>query len=333
MELRNDFPGLYDLEFPSIQKLTVESTRVVPFGDTELEFYRDPVGLIVRNHSLLQLNLYRMPELYLRQGLWLRLANQFDHLREPYIYGGKLPSGSVGVFWRACSRLEKLELRLLEFPRNEGIPYDLVLFPQMRVLVLHMVKISEDIVTRCPGLSDLTWNDIEPLPLFQDVGFHQLLLVERGGGIFWSSMKNVCLGYLVSDRQIAALLNAMQQAKSLNFPATSFGSFAFQALAIKHFGSLKDIDLQGCDSVGSPMLCEILCSCPMLEELKGDWIIAKDVMQNKPWVCLSLRKLSLVFLIEQCNIHIKVVIQERLYSLRQLEQPHPQFRVILYNAL
>ncbi|KAF9397536.1 hypothetical protein BGX21_008772 [Mortierella sp. AD011] len=67
------------------------------------------------------------------------------------------------------------------------------------------------------------------------------------------------------------------------------------------------------------MLRDIMRSCPHLLDLQAGEILAKDVVTDEPWVCLSIRKLSVCFMFDHTELDIQPLIFGRLSKLVHLE--------------
>ncbi|KAI8605593.1 hypothetical protein EDD21DRAFT_349883 [Dissophora ornata] len=62
-----------------------------------------------------------------------------------------------------------------------------------------------------------------------------------------------------------------------------------------------------------------MCSCSALKKVIGGGVLAKDVVEGKPWVCLSLKCLSICFMFSDKEQHLQPLIFERLAKLTRLE--------------
>lgn len=187
-------------------------------------------------------------------------------------------------FWSTVANLESLEISRSRVTLM-GI-WDMT-FPLLRRLRLTENECMEEydcveLARRSPQLReleiDLFWCDLTEMAVNGLVPHLERLVVESGYGS--------------QDKDLAVILDHMQPAVGLALSRSRFGPLAFSSLR-RHFGTLRELDLRNCNGVTSSMLQEILSSCPRLEELHGDEIMLKDIVQGASWICQSIKKLRL----------------------------------------
>ncbi|KAF9338147.1 hypothetical protein BGZ91_009039, partial [Linnemannia elongata] len=86
---------------------------------------------------------------------------------------------------------------------------------------------------------------------------------------------------------IAQILEAAPRIEKLSLPRTGFGELSMDALR-RHFPTLRDINLQFCSKVTSPMVQEILRSCANLQSISAESLARSDIIQH-PWACRNLQ--------------------------------------------
>ncbi|KAI8605595.1 hypothetical protein EDD21DRAFT_349885 [Dissophora ornata] len=120
-----------------------------------------------------------------------------------------------------------------------------------------------------------------------------------------------------TEEDACLIIEGMQRVKNISLGHT-FGPLTFQALQ-RHFNSLVELHVELGNEVASELLQNILCSCPALKMLIGGGVPAKDVVEGKPWVCLSLEYLTISFMFSDREEHLQPLIFERLAKLKRLE--------------
>ena len=96
-----------------------------------------------------------------------------------------------------------------------------------------------------------------------------------------------------------------------------FGPQSHKALSF-HFNTLVRLQINGSNPDISAVTRAVLCSCPKLEYLLSGNIFARDVVQDEPWVCQSLRVLMGGFRVGETEQDLQPLIFERLSSLTRL---------------
>ncbi|KAF8939907.1 hypothetical protein EDD21DRAFT_361721 [Dissophora ornata] len=187
-------------------------------------------------------------------------------------------------YMRACaSNIRRLSSRGDVFSRDFTISSDLV-FEELRYFDLRDIEgMSEDTklswISRCPNLISLRWETGSEIPAAK---FSQIIP---------SACPNLTALHLVSpilDEDIARILEVIPRIEKLSLTNTHAGRGAFEALR-RHFPTLKDINLQFCMYVESPMIQEILSSCPKLQSISAEILEYEDMPEQQPWVCRNLQ--------------------------------------------
>ncbi|KAI8604488.1 hypothetical protein EDD21DRAFT_350866 [Dissophora ornata] len=120
-----------------------------------------------------------------------------------------------------------------------------------------------------------------------------------------------------TEEDTCLIIEGMQRVKKIDLDDT-FGPLTFQALQ-RHFNNLVELQVETFSEAASKLLQNIMCSCPALKMLKGGSVLAKDVVEGKPWVCLSLESLSICFMFSDAEQHLQPLIFECLAKLTRLE--------------
>ncbi|KAG0210539.1 hypothetical protein B0O80DRAFT_463640 [Mortierella sp. GBAus27b] len=101
-----------------------------------------------------------------------------------------------------------------------------------------------------------------------------------------------------SDEHLAQIIGAMSPARVLDVLHSGFGPLAMEKLRM-HFSTLRHLNIsdgQGNHAHTSQFVPEILASCPLLEDLSADHVLADNVMDGPRWACSAkMRRLRLFF--------------------------------------
>ncbi|KAG0016307.1 hypothetical protein BGZ80_009309 [Entomortierella chlamydospora] len=308
-------PGRYAVTYPKLQALTLGS-RTLRMEDITPE--GNPTHMIELNSSLNSLDLRRLNG-YLLADFW-RAVSELRDLKSlrvrRTILNDKIDSDE---FWNSCLNLECLRLTRTWIARSHGTLDTLILptFPRLRMLELDLVnRIGNEqqleLIRQSPQLEELVWNIIPKdtvLDFFADD-------ITQG---LWPKLERLSLGYSNPDAESGRIIDGVRCLTKLDMSCTGFGPLCFQALR-RHFDTLTELYLRESSGATSEMLREIMCSCPHLEEFQAGIIIAKDLIEDRPWVCLSMKSLEVCFSVSKQNQDLQAKIFERLSKLYQLER-------------
>ncbi|KAK3815860.1 MAG: hypothetical protein JOS17DRAFT_759128 [Linnemannia elongata] len=188
------------------------------------------------------------------------------------------------LYLRLCSRnLRRLSTWADDYD-NPEFPEDLI-FQEMRYLdICHATGISMDKqltwLSRCPNLISFRWES-----WVGQVDVAKLCTILSGGNC--PNLTALHLIVTVADDEIAQILEAAPRIEKLSLPRTGFGALSMDALR-RHFPTLRDINLQFCSRVTSPMVQEILRSCANLQSISAESLAHSDIIQH-PWACRNLQ--------------------------------------------
>ncbi|KAF9161711.1 hypothetical protein BGX21_002194 [Mortierella sp. AD011] len=191
---------------------------------------------------------------------------------------------STEAYLRAnSSNIRRLSTRRDKFSKEFDFSSSDLVFREMRYLDLREVadmSIETQIqwITRCPNLISLYWETAQIIPTTK---FCQLVP---------TSCPNLTALHLLlplHDQEIEQILKAIPRIEKLSLTRTHFGRLAFEALR-RHFPTLKDINLQLAPGASSPMIQEIMSSCPNLQSISGETLCYRDIVKG-PWVCQNLQ--------------------------------------------
>ncbi|KAI8604486.1 hypothetical protein EDD21DRAFT_213146 [Dissophora ornata] len=316
-----DWSGNYPLAFPRIQKLDFHLGKGnSPFLDKYL------APLIRGNQSLVKLHLRsHSNDYHCRQ--WEALL-ELPHLKELSLRMSSIQEDDIVRFWTICQNLESLLLEEVSFPQGTT-PHALMCFQDIRKLQLCFVSgIKEEeqfhFISACPNLEDLAWycfSSIEPDNDLQGDGamggpyFNEF--AKEVGRKRWPRLTSLKMDGQWSEEDTCLIIEGMQRVKKIDLDET-FGSLTFQALQ-RHFNNLVELQVETDSEETSILLQNIMCSCPALKKLEGGGVLAKHVVEGKPWVCLLLESLSICFMFSDTEQHLQPLIFECLAKLTLLE--------------
>ncbi|KAF9170892.1 hypothetical protein BGX21_008324 [Mortierella sp. AD011] len=304
------YPGKYKAIYPRLNSLTL-GANLPPARERISE--GDPTELIKRNPSLTRLTLTHL-NVYLLANFWKEVSNL------PRLQSLKLSLTSIDdeshirVFWGACTNLEVLSLMHFNFAANIGVDSRLA-FPKLHSLTLDLVKNFDQMkqlyfIRQCPQLKELVWHTECP-------GQGHTLLAEDIGRNLWPHLDTLSLGCNISDEALDPIIKGMARIRKLDLLRCRLGTLSFQSLR-NHFSTLAKLILWECPVVTSIMLREVLCSCPLLEELKGGYILARDAVDGGPWICRSMKTIHICFIFRNDEQDLQPLIFERLSHFVQL---------------
>lgn len=139
-------------------------------------------------------------------------------------------------------------------------------------------------ISQCPNLVELK--------LTSSAGSHNDLdaFVAR---LAAGNCPNLCVlqmcGLGATDIQLAQAISGMKRATILDVNGCEFGELSFKALR-RHFPTLEALVIFSRAS-SSPMVLEILTSCPHLEALCTGDIMGQDIIDSRPWPCVASLRL------------------------------------------
>ncbi|KAI8604487.1 hypothetical protein EDD21DRAFT_350865 [Dissophora ornata] len=318
-----DWSGNYPLDFPRIQTLDFHLDKgYTPF----LEKYLAP--LIRRNQSLVKLHVRSESHGYHCRE-WEMLL-ELPHLRELSLRTTYIHEDGIVRFWIICENLESLILEGVLFPEGTT-PHAPMCFRNIRKLVLSSVDGMEvkgqfRFISACPNLEDLAWSCSSIVSVDLDNGLEDNGAM--GGTYFnefakdvgckrWPRLTSLKIDGQWTEEDTCLIIEGMQRVKKINLENT-FGPLTFQVLQ-RHFNNLVELRVETSSEAASKLLQNIMCSCPALKRLQGGSVLAKDVVEGKPWVCLSLETLIIFFMFSDTEQHLQPLVFECLAKLTRLE--------------
>ncbi|KAK3819974.1 MAG: hypothetical protein J3Q66DRAFT_335977 [Benniella sp.] len=345
---------LYMSEYPKLHTLSINMDFEEDMDVMDLE--RNAMDLVHCNPSLVCLKIRDLRP-SIGASFWSPISQLLPRLRSIVLHFGSMSGKeTIEAFWSACTTLESLEVVTLRFEKDgaenggeEGdnsnddddvamseeeyfggvVSSPTMIFPRLCTLQLYGVVGMDEVeqlslFSQCPQLQCLTWH-WKPQCESTTAGWVGEQLVRRiGSRAAWPHLRRVNLypqDAMLQDQDLSQLMNGMEPANELCFPGSGFGPVAFQALR-RHFDQLQELTLSDGRLVTSPMLQEILCSCPSLTILRGESLQAKDIVQGTPWVCLQLKTLLIGFVFEEDEDHLQPRVFACLSRLSRLEFLH-----------
>ncbi|KAG0000262.1 hypothetical protein BGZ79_006127 [Entomortierella chlamydospora] len=312
LHIDQSLPCRYSAAYSKLHSLRIKSVLPIrqrgAFGEDLIEF-------ISLNPSLVSLALAGLDG-YLDATLW-RAVSKLPSLKTLELCRvGMRTVDDANAFWVACANLDHLRLFDAYFVERGisvfDIPIPDILFPLVTKLELRTPPRDPlDLMRRCPNLKELSWQSKRHHPALEV--FAQDL--SQGA---WPGLEKLSHFHYMPDETLEMILKGMQRITALDLHLNDFGELSFKILQ-RHFNSISQLNLDRCHYVTSDMLRDIMCSCPNLLDLQAGEILAKDVVADEPWVCLSKRKLSVCFIFDNTELDLQPMIFGRLSKLVHLE--------------
>ncbi|KAG0294663.1 hypothetical protein BGZ98_001690 [Dissophora globulifera] len=226
-------------------------------------------------------------------------------------------------FWRVCARLRTLEFSNSEQRRVEGraaihdrrIPKDLMLpsIRRLKLASLYMLGPMDglNIIAACPLLEDLEWMGYAQMnPMWAIFG----QLAAQGA---WPHLRQLSTDFYVEDADLSVVIASMHRATKVRIYNHSLGPLSFAALQ-RHAGTLQHLSIP--ETNDSEMIRDVLCTFTRLECSEAQRIDAIDIVEGGPWVCTSLRKMSVSIWFSSEEKNLQPVVFERISRLVHLEE-------------
>jgi len=251
------------------------------------------------------------------------------------------PVDLSSLVWRVCSRLHTAVLNMDLYPkvvptldREKNCLRDLTLYGMDGQDSLSQLRLLEE----CPELRRINWK-VQEHRGYPIKEFSALL-----DSSTWRKLESLEVnGANLSRETLNKVLGSMKYAVHLGLRNTMFGPESLKRLV--QSGALRftqSMELKKCFAVTSPMVQQILTSCPLLEIFSANGLssieILEDVMDNSsfttstgkrpkyPWVCLGLKTLEVGIVIQyppgrrKDLYRYNMLVMEQLSKLKFLTQ-------------
>ncbi|KAF9351987.1 hypothetical protein BGX34_000247 [Mortierella sp. NVP85] len=227
------------------------------------------------------------------------------------------PSGTA-TFWDLCTQLVSL---IIEEVAVAELPVRSTTFDRLQRLVLCLkswnpIERQLEWITQCPNLTSLNWSySSEDRPTSR---FMRHFVPGT-----WPQLNTVILdGIEFTDTQLARVIGAMQDLKSLTVRTCEVGSCFLEALR-HHSRTLTALSTTFCEVSMPSLVPEIMASFPHLESLYAEAVMSQDFIDGPPWVCehaLKVLGIEISFSLNQGADYQRQVLQRisRLTNLNEL---------------
>ncbi|KAF8983205.1 hypothetical protein BGZ46_010667 [Entomortierella lignicola] len=310
----SEFPG-FILTYPNLHTLEL----LIQWRQPNEQYEQHVADIIKLNPTVVNLELW-FKGISNKNGLmqfWIAVSN-LPNLKTLKVCSMELDYDEIELFWDVCKKLRELRLDSPKRFNRDIKKQDNIIFPQMKYMSFdfsgHMRgMIQLEYIRRSQQIEELEW----------DLGFEEtadvleefVSDVERG---LWPRLEKLEIYHCYADTLTKRIIDGLQRITKLCRPGIQFGPLSFQALQ-RHFSYLSKLDLQECLGETSAMLLEALSSCPSLQSLKGLFIRANDIVESKPWVCLSIRRLEVRIEFGELDQMLQPLVFKRLSVLTRLE--------------
>ncbi|KAK3810297.1 MAG: hypothetical protein J3Q66DRAFT_443813 [Benniella sp.] len=226
------------------------------------------------------------------------------NLYELELYDLEIVPTCTATFWDLCTQLVSLKIEdvtVAEMPAR-SITFDRLQRLELELKSQNPIEHQLEWITQCPNLTSLYWN-------YSVVDPTSRLMRHFLPGT-WPHLSELFLESIeLTDAQLARVIGAMQDLKSLSVYTCEVGSYFLEAL-YHHSQTLTSLDATSCRVLTPSLVPKILASFPHLESLRVDRVMDQDIIDGLPWVCEhSLKKLSIdiSFRINDADYHRQVL--------------------------
>ncbi|KAF9961325.1 hypothetical protein BGZ65_010885 [Modicella reniformis] len=278
-------------------------------------FEQDMKEWIIKHPSMTRLTLRGAWSLDSK--LWNSLLG-FRHLKDFTMSYREIGESVIDTFWQLCTHLERLEIVESCIPQQGNLLS--MTFPSIKQLELdRMEDVSVlEFMQRCPNLTSFKYSHSQERARFVS-SFSELVSAR-----IWPHLHSVSIGWReVAEDSVLRIIGGMQRINDFKISGSlySFRSTAMELLR-PHFSNIRVLHLRRFKEWQISRLAqEILTSCPLLEQLTAPPINACVVAEGKPWVCMRLRELELIFVYMDSTLHhLQPLVFNQLARLVQLEK-------------
>ena len=295
IELDKGFSALFLVPKSSLlEELIFQPARSHPFlkpVNKKVDRMWRNYSSLIRNHPRLQKVVFKSNSLTIAKG-FMEALQTCPNLRTVETAKCIFSTQSVTAYLKACSKgVVRICTEMDQFPPDFVFPEDLT-FPALQHLdmrVLEGISITNQIawISRCPNLVSVNWDPNSSIPSPQ---FCKAIPTSC------PNLTELHLFINNKDADLATMLDAIPRIEKLTLSHSRFGKKSIEALE-RHFPTLRDINLQGCEEVKSAMVQKILTSCPNLLSISAETLKYEDVIRQ-PWVCKKLQMFDVGLCIE-----------------------------------
>ncbi|KAF9357995.1 hypothetical protein BGX26_002681 [Mortierella sp. AD094] len=327
LRIENEDSDRYAFNYPNLRKFgyfKITNQYGVSTKDC------DPTAFLELNPSIVELEISGHSSSNSFVAPCLKALREHQHdLRKLALGDFVIEKESLDDFWGVCDRLEFLRLenfkiKVADFAITDGLPmfvkadvaaiFTEKTYPRLRELHYQANPLSGsegqfELMRKFPGLEHLSCIRSDLYSSFKITRCFETKT--------WSNLRKLSLPIKLKDSELAIILQGMNQATNLNFIESEFGHLASQALRL-HYSTLTELVLSPWTGGTSSMVRDILCSCPRLENLKANRVLARDIVDSDPWVCHSLRRLVVYIQFSKDEPELQPLIYARLSRLVKL---------------
>ncbi|KAK3823246.1 MAG: LOW QUALITY PROTEIN: hypothetical protein J3Q66DRAFT_331240 [Benniella sp.] len=227
---------------------------------------------------------------------------------------------NLDKFWPFCTRLERLDINMIDIPLPPGE------YPNLKHLSVDaVVPFFMGFLQKCPHLTSIGWRAAPSQEARFVSGLSELLEA--------NALPNLeCL--MTGTKEISnEVFTRLIQSLPLRINTLSIGfsrivlNMDFATLFRPHFSNLRDLEALADANIKSPFAQLVMSSCPLLEKLTAPHVDALVVTEGGPWV---LKVLNLTFCFDPPSTPL---VFDRLSKLTRLEElrmlgPRKQYNIV-----
>ncbi|KAK3810296.1 MAG: hypothetical protein J3Q66DRAFT_391411 [Benniella sp.] len=295
-------PNLLRLRVNAIRKIESEGIDIIPVQIAPYE-------------KLRYLNIYGVVMRTSQRIIWEPV--HYQSLSELELRSLEIEPTGTATFWDLCTQLVSLKfdrVTVTEMPAR-SITFDRLQRLQLELSSQIPIEHQLEWITQCPNLTSLFWNYnvVDPTSRF----------MRHFVPGTWPQLSELVLaGIEFTDAQLARVIGAMQNLKSLSVQACEVGSRFLEALR-HHSQTLTLLGTFDCEVSTPSLVPKILASFPHLESLSVERVMSLDIIDSPPWVCedsLKVLRIGISFPLNQDTDYQRQVFQRisRLTNLKKL---------------
>jgi hypothetical protein len=201
----------------------------------------------------------------------------YHNLSELQLHYLEIEPTATSAFWDLCTQLKIEEVTVDEMPVR-STTFDRLQHLKLWLKSQNPIERQLDWITRCPNLASLDWwYSSEGRPTSQFMGHFV-----PGN---WPHLSELVLDEIeFTDTQLAQVIEAMQDLKSLTVRQCEVGSCFLDALR-HHSQTLTTLSTTFCEVSMTSLVPEIMASFPYLESLYAEAVMSQGFIDGPPWVC------------------------------------------------
>ncbi|KAK3810291.1 MAG: hypothetical protein J3Q66DRAFT_443809 [Benniella sp.] len=291
-DLSFDIDAQHEYRFtscPNLLRLRVDAIRYTDDEDIDIVLVQ-----IALYEKLRYLSIYGVVMGPLQRIIWAPI--HYRNLSELELHDLEIEPMGTATFWHLRTQLVSLKIEKVTVT---GLPDRSITFDRLQRLRLwlksqNLIGYQLEWIIRCPNLTSLNW-------CYSSEGQLTSWFMGRFVPGTWPQLSELVLvGIELTDAQLAQVIGAMQNLKSLRIQECEVGSRFLEALR-RHSQTLISLNTTHCEVLTQSLVPEILASFPHLESLYVERVMVQEIIDGLPWVCEHSLKVLRIGISFPCN--------------------------------